>query len=189
MCSSSSDLPNPLPHSPPRSFSSPPPPAVSAVITTIHHHRHPHSIAAAPPPPSHQEGRVRWFIVVIDLGCVWHTKGCSFLWQPPNKGAVSIVTATGVDKGAVVITESAHGCVWLDKNMFRVRLAAVKQKKRALGLAEMHKRCVWLAGNTIKECLVWQFHQKGRLADVGSRRVRLDLRLQDYGAFGCRDSR
>ncbi|GKC84049.1 hypothetical protein Tco_1139766 [Tanacetum coccineum] len=51
MCSSSSDLPNPLPHSPPRAIF--PPPAVSAVITIIiinssspsssstrHHHRH-----------------------------------------------------------------------------------------------------------------------------------------------------
>ncbi|GJW30144.1 hypothetical protein Tco_0047019 [Tanacetum coccineum] len=33
----------------------------------------------------------------------------------------------------------------------------------------MHKRCVWLAGNTVRECLVWAISPKG--------------------AFGCQDSR
>ncbi|GJT38940.1 hypothetical protein Tco_0938805 [Tanacetum coccineum] len=57
-------------------------------------------------------------------------------WQPPNKGAVGIVTATGVDKGAVGITESIHGCVWLDRNMFRVHLAEQGHQKRCVWLAE-----------------------------------------------------
>ncbi|GJV70160.1 hypothetical protein Tco_1485669 [Tanacetum coccineum] len=69
--------------------------------------------------------------------------------------------AAAATMGRVWRAAAAIGCVQVGFISGGCLLAAVKQKKRAFGLAEMHKRCVWLAGNTIRECLVWAVSPKG----------------------------
>ncbi|GJT31597.1 putative ribonuclease H-like domain-containing protein [Tanacetum coccineum] len=67
-------------------------------------------------------------------------RGGSFLWQPPNKGAVGIITATGVfvlvinnrgvyssQLGCFLVAVTSQGCVGFDVCTIRVSLVVLKQ--------------------------------------------------------------